>query len=116
MPGGSFEKGDKLCLYLHNRKKIPLGIYVHVPFCRSKCQYCDFYSLGGSREKGLMEDYLEAVCLHIKEAGALAPGYQSGHGVFWRRHPSFLGADGLVQILNAIRRRFCSVGRCRDYL
>ena len=25
----------------------PLGIYVHVPFCRSKCEYCDFYSLGG---------------------------------------------------------------------
>ena len=22
----------------------PLGIYVHVPFCRSKCEYCDFYS------------------------------------------------------------------------
>ena len=26
----------------------PLGIYIHVPFCRSKCEYCDFYSLGGS--------------------------------------------------------------------
>ena len=24
--------------------KTPLGIYIHVPFCRSKCQYCDFYS------------------------------------------------------------------------
>ena len=22
--------------------KIPLGIYVHIPFCRSKCRYCDF--------------------------------------------------------------------------
>ena len=87
-------------------KKIPLGIYVHVPFCRSKCQYCDFYSLGGSREKGLMEDYLEAVCLHIKEAGALAPGYQVDTVYFGGGTPSFLGADGLVQILNAIRRRF----------
>ena len=51
------------------QEKIPLGIYVHVPFCRSKCQYCDFYSLGGSREKGLIENYLEAVCLHIKVPG-----------------------------------------------
>ncbi len=91
MPGGSFEKGDKLCLYLHNRKKIPLGIYVHVPFCRSKCQYCDFYSLGGSREKGLMEDYLEAVCLHIKEAGALAPGYQVDTVYFGGGTPRFWG-------------------------
>ena len=22
-----------------------LGIYIHIPFCRSKCDYCDFYSL-----------------------------------------------------------------------
>ena len=24
-----------------------LGLYVHIPFCRSKCDYCDFYSLAG---------------------------------------------------------------------
>ena len=87
-------------------KKIPLGIYVHVPFCRSKCQYCDFYSLGGSREKGLMESYLEAVCRHIKEAGALAPGYQVDTVYFGGGTPSFLGADGLIPIMNALRRRF----------
>ena len=33
-----------------------LGIYIHVPFCRSKCEYCDFYSLSGGRTKELMED------------------------------------------------------------
>ena len=92
------------------QEKIPLGIYVHVPFCRSKCQYCDFYSLGGSREKGLIENYLEAVCLHIKEAGALAPGYQVDTVYFGGGTPSFLGADGLVQILNAVRRRFSVSG------
>ena len=92
------------------QEKIPLGIYVHVPFCRSKCQYCDFYSLGGSREKGLIENYLEAVCLHIKEAGALAPGYQVDTVYFGGGTPSCLGADGLVQILNAVRRRFSVSG------
>ena len=25
-----------------------LGIYIHIPFCRSKCDYCDFYSLARS--------------------------------------------------------------------
>ena len=30
---------------LGRKDKTPLGIYIHVPFCRSKCAYCDFYSL-----------------------------------------------------------------------
>ena len=30
---------------LGRKDKTPLGIYIHVPFCRSKCQYSDFYSL-----------------------------------------------------------------------
>ena len=28
-----------------------LGLYLHIPFCRSKCTYCDFYSLPHSEEK-----------------------------------------------------------------
>ena len=54
-----------------NKKKKPLGIYVHVPFCRSKCEYCDFYSLGGARNKELMDRYLTAVLAHIRERHAL---------------------------------------------
>ena len=52
-----------------------LGIYIHVPFCRSKCEYCDFYSLSGGRTKELMDKYLHAVTEHIREAAALAPEY-----------------------------------------
>ena len=48
-----------------------LGIYIHVPFCRSKCEYCDFYSLSGGRTKELMDKYLHAVTEHIREAAAL---------------------------------------------
>ena len=32
-----------------------LGIYIHIPFCRSKCDYCDFYSLS-VRENRMDED------------------------------------------------------------
>ena len=60
--------------FFSKNNKIPLGIYVHVPFCRSKCQYCDFYSLT-TKEGRVMDKYLEAVCDHIREAGALAPAY-----------------------------------------
>ena len=47
----------------------PLGIYIHIPFCRSKCQYCDFYSIGGSRDLRLVDNYIQALMVHFKETG-----------------------------------------------
>ena len=85
--------------------KAPLGIYIHVPFCRSKCQYCDFYSLAAKDDK-LMDGYLSAICAHIREAGALAPGYKVDTVYFGGGTPSFFGADGMATILTAIRRNF----------
>ncbi len=85
--------------------KTPLGIYVHVPFCRSKCQYCDFYSLT-TKDDNLLDGYLDAVCDHIKEAGPLAPNYKVDSIYFGGGTPSFFGADGLAIILTTIRRCF----------
>ena len=58
---------------VENKKK-SLGIYVHIPFCRSKCEYCDFYSVPGARSRDLMDRYLDAVILHIREAAQGAVG------------------------------------------
>ena len=85
--------------------KAPLGIYIHVPFCRSKCQYCDFYSLSVKDDK-LMDGYLSAICAHIREAGALAPGYKVDTIYFGGGTPSFFGAEGMATILTTIRRNF----------
>ena len=41
----------------------PLGLYIHIPFCKSKCVYCDFYSLAGN--EGRMDDYTDALCAHL---------------------------------------------------
>ncbi len=92
--------------FLTKRKnKTPLGIYIHVPFCRSKCQYCDFYSLTTKDDK-LMDSYIDAMTMHIKEAGALAPGYLVDTVYFGGGTPSFFGADGMSTLLSAIRRSF----------
>ncbi len=90
---------------LPRSEKTSLGIYIHVPFCHSKCQYCDFYSLPGEDRK-LMDRYLKAICTHIKESGALAPAYRVDTVYFGGGTPSFFGADGLAAILTAIRQNF----------
>ena len=90
---------------LGRKDKTPLGIYIHVPFCRSKCQYCDFYSLSTKDDK-LMDGYLDAICAHIKEAGALAPAYKVDTIYFGGGTPSFFGAEGMATILTAVRRSF----------
>ena len=90
---------------LGRKKKTPLGIYVHVPFCRSKCQYCDFYSLTEKSDR-MLDGYLDAVCDHIRETGPQAPDYQVDTVYFGGGTPSFFGADGLATILTTIRRNF----------
>ena len=74
---------------VENKKK-SLGIYVHIPFCRSKCEYCDFYSIPGARSRDLMDRYLDAVILHIREA-AQGAGYEVDTVYFGGGTPSFFG-------------------------
>ena len=93
-----------MALFVRN-DKIPLGLYIHIPFCRSKCQYCDFYSLPQKNEK-LMDEYLRAICTHIREAGPLAPGYRVDTIYFGGGTPSYFGANGLATIMNTIRKNF----------
>ena len=83
----------------------PLGIYVHVPFCRSKCEYCDFYSLGGGMNRESMDLYLQAVLAHIREAVQRVAGYEVDSIYFGGGTPSFFGHQGLIRILTELDRR-----------
>ena len=87
-------------------KKKPLGIYVHIPFCRSKCEYCDFYSIPGARSKDLMDRYLDATIAHIRESAPAALGYEVDTVYFGGGTPSFFGARGLSRLFAEIDRRF----------
>ena len=88
-----------------NKNKTPLGIYIHIPFCKSKCEYCDFYSLGGNHEE-LYADYTDAVCRHIRETGLLAPKHRVDTIYFGGGTPSYFGEEGLATILTAVRKSF----------
>ena len=40
------------------------GIYIHIPFCKKKCNYCDFISF--CNKDNLIEDYIECLKKEIK--------------------------------------------------
>ena len=71
-----------------------LGIYIHIPFCKSKCEYCDFYSVGGGKDPRMVDHYLQALADHIKESGKLAPDYIVDTVYFGGGTPSFFARSG----------------------
>lgn len=81
-----------------------VGIYVHIPFCQSKCNYCDFYSLAG--REPWMDAYQKALLAHFKEISNLLKGYQVDTIYFGGGTPSFYGEKRLRELLAGIRRHF----------
>ncbi|WP_297235605.1 radical SAM family heme chaperone HemW [uncultured Flavonifractor sp.] len=81
-----------------------LGIYIHIPFCRSKCDYCDFYSLAG--QEGRMDDYQKALITHMKETAPQTRGYQIDTVYFGGGTPSYYGEKRLRELLRLIAKRF----------
>jgi oxygen-independent coproporphyrinogen-3 oxidase len=79
----------------------PAGLYIHVPFCRSKCPYCHFYS---STSLGLIPDWLEAV----KKEALLYQGLFSSFDTvyFGGGTPSLLSPPALGDLLEFFRNRF----------
>ena len=82
----------------------PLGLYVHIPFCRSKCQYCDFYSLAGQDTK--WKSYQQALLIHLKETARSVPDHELDTIYFGGGTPSYYPAEHLTALLKTIRAQF----------
>ena len=82
----------------------PLGLYLHIPFCRSKCVYCDFYSLPRSEDR--MDAYADALCAHLTETAPFAANHLVDTVYFGGGTPSYLGAKRLAKILKVILKKF----------
>jgi len=76
------------------------GLYVHVPFCVSKCDYCDFYSLANRLD--LVPPYVDAVLTEARtHAGLSFETLYLGGGT-----PSLLGAASLRRLVEGLKRVF----------
>ncbi|HRJ88774.1 MAG TPA: radical SAM family heme chaperone HemW, partial [Pyrinomonadaceae bacterium] len=101
---------------------MPAGIYLHVPFCKSRCSYCDF-ATDVYRDSGAVERYVDALCREIKlRKPARQQGLNDQHAdqalpngrasaivdtiYFGGGTPSLLEPEQIERILNAVTSVF----------
>ena len=82
-----------------------LGLYVHVPFCASKCPYCDFYSLAQPTE-GQLDAYAARVCAVLEVWAARLPEWTADTLYFGGGTPALLGGKRLAAVIECARERF----------
>ncbi len=82
------------------------GLYVHLPFCRAKCPYCDFYSVAG--RPGLVTAYLDALRRQARQMADLAwTGERRAATIFFGGGtPSVLAPADLAGLLALCRSLF----------
>ena len=85
-------------------KSTAFGVYVHIPFCAHRCDYCDFATW---TDRGhLVEAYVDACIVDLERRQSEARGRRPATSVFFGGGtPSLLDASLLTRILDAIDRR-----------
>lgn len=86
------------------KKDRPLGLYIHIPFCRAKCAYCDFYSLPNSEQK--MDAYAAALERHLVEVAPRADCHVVDTVYFGGGTPSYFGQKRLIHLLKVIKKHY----------
>jgi len=84
-------------------EKLPLGIYVHTPYCIQKCRYCDFKSFAADPDLG----YFEQLCVEIRQ---FAEQYSNKYFVdtiyFGGGTPTIVDANVQAAVLSAIKKNW----------
>lgn len=80
------------------------GLYIHVPFCKCRCIYCDFYSTTCGPD--MRRRYVDALCAELHERRTENEGKEIGTLYFGGGTPSLLTAKERERILDAVRRDY----------
>ena len=79
-----------------------VGVYLHIPFCRSKCDYCDFYSMPAGDD--LMDRYQKALLTQIKSMVPRLKGRTVDTIYIGGGTPSYYGEKRLRELLGYFQR------------
>jgi oxygen-independent coproporphyrinogen III oxidase len=83
-----------------NKKELP-GLYVHIPFCKTKCPYCDFYSIvDDSATDGFLKALKNEAVLYRKTFHQFDSLYFGGGT------PSLINVKGLKEVFSVLRAQF----------
>ena len=83
----------------------PISLYLHIPFCRHRCAYCDFNTYAGQEDS--IPAYVDALCREIDFIGKNAPERLALHTLFFGGGtPSLLTPRQFESILHALSRNF----------
>ncbi|MDD3221227.1 MAG: oxygen-independent coproporphyrinogen III oxidase [Clostridia bacterium] len=101
-------------------KREPLEIYIHIPFCVKKCNYCDFLSYGiedkslentacqSNRQNPVPQSYVDVLCREIRWYGSMdGIKHRPVRSVFFGGGtPSLLSEDQMLQLMSELRTDF----------
>lgn len=86
-------------------REVPLGIYIHVPFCAARCGYCDFNTYVPS-SPGQPSEYVEAALLELAQARAELGRRRVATVFIGGGTPTLLGAGELLRLLDGVEDVF----------
>lgn len=86
------------------------GIYLHIPFCKTRCIYCDFYSTTRSE---LITRYIHALCNELEMRKEYLKEEKIETVYFGGGTPSQLGEEDFQQIFKAIQKHY-GLEDCRE--
>lgn len=78
-----------------------IGIYIHIPFCKKKCFYCDFVSY--ENKENLIQEYIDTVCLEILQNAEILSEYNISTIYFGGGTPSLIKAEYIEKILKTLK-------------
>lgn len=78
-----------------------LGMYIHIPFCKSKCYYCDFCSYSGKEE--MVEEYIKWLKEEIKDVAKGIHNIEISTIYIGGGTPSYIDSSYIVEIMQEIK-------------